>query len=218
MNADLNGSDLRRSNLYSKRLPSIIVLCVVGATIRAVVAYNGGIWPDEGFFLSIVNTPSWGEMISFLHFHESHPPLFYALMRLWIGVFGTSDWIALLLPILLSTLLIPVIYFVGASVFSPRVGLLSATLTTISAGLVEFGPQLRPYCLLPTLVLLSCYSLVRCVEAGSLRRCTGYSFWTVLLLYTHNWGWVVAAGQALAVLVILLRNPARCRQAVGWLL
>ena len=195
------------------------VLFIVALAIRGIIAFNSGIWADEGSFLSVVGAPSWREMIDFLRLHESHPPLFYALMRLWMSATGGSDSASLLLPVIIGAFIVPGVYLAGASLFSNRTGLLAATLATISPALAEYSAQLRPYGLLPLLVLASSLSMIVAIQRRRLPWWTFYVGVTVLLLYTHNWGWVVAAAEQLAFIIALQRLPPDSRRLIGvqWL-
>jgi 4-amino-4-deoxy-L-arabinose transferase-like glycosyltransferase len=151
-------------------------------------------------FLFISRAGSWHAMIDFLRFQESHPPLFYAMMRVWMGVFGTADNTILLLPVILGVALIPVVYFIGRSLFSSRAGLVAASLVCVSPPLSENAALARPYSLLPLLVLVSSWLLVRSLETGDWKRWGLYSGTSLALLLTHNWSFLVVGGQALAVI------------------
>lgn len=202
---------------WQRRLISglLLFLCAVAAVVRAAVGYNGGIWADEGFFLLVVGSPSWRAMVDFLRFHESHPPLFYALMRVWRHVFGTGDAVALILPLIIGVAIVPVIFFCGSRLFSWRVGLIAAALSAISPSLVEHSSQLRPYGLLPLLTLVSCYALIVTIARGGVRYGLAYVVSTALLLYTHNWSWLVVLGQVAAVASLFAQLPTIQRSRVA---
>jgi hypothetical protein len=187
--------------------------------IRSAIAFNSGVWADEGSFLAVVAIPSWRGMIDFLRLHESHPPFFYAVMRLWMSATGGSDTASLLLPAIIGALIIPAVYIASASLFSSRTGLLTATLATVSPALAEYSAQLRPYGLLPLLVLASTSSMIVALQRRVLRTWAAYVVVTILLLYTHNWGWVVASAQQLAFIIAAARLPSDARRslAVQWL-
>ena len=182
----------------------IILLWAVGLGVRAAIAYRGGISADEGFVLQIVAVPSWSGMVEFLRLHESHPPLFYLVMRAWMTIAGTSDNIALILPVVVGSLLTPAVYFAGRSLFSVRTGLIAAALVAVSPSLSEHAAQLRPYGVLQLLTLLSCWFLASSLLRGGVKRWIAYSVSTALLLYTHNWAWLVVGGQGTAVAFVLL--------------
>src|SRR5579871_5558498 len=92
----------------------LLTLCVlIGLALRLLLAGRSGLWRDEGLFLFIVHFPAVGDIFHFLHYHESHPPLFYVLMRGWQAVFGSSDTSALALPLVLGILFPIVVFLVG---------------------------------------------------------------------------------------------------------
>jgi uncharacterized membrane protein len=207
-------------SITKRRGAVLAALCALAGVIRAAFAYHGGIWADEGFFLLVVRASSWRTMIDFLRFHESHPPLFYALMRAWMWATGGGDAMALLLCVLIGVAVVPAIFLVGRKLFSTRAGLIAAGLAAISPPLIEHSAQLRPYGLLPLLALISCYALAAAAIAGGFKRWVLYAVTTVLLLYTHNWSWLVGVGQLVAATWLFFSSAAgeRNRIARGWIL
>jgi len=209
--------------IASRRAFVLAALCALAGVVRAAVAYHGGIWADEGFFLLVARAPSWRTMLDFLRFHESHPPFFYALMRLWMSVTGGGDVMALLLCVLIGVAIVPAIFLVGRDLFSSRAGLIAAGFAAISPPLIEHSAQLRPYGLMPLLALVSCFALVTAANRGGFRRWCLYVLGTVALLYTHNWSWLIAVGQLVAVAglffsVDLARRSRLVRQWItSWL-
>src|SRR5690349_7653990 len=101
---------------------SLLALFLLAAVVRARLTYDGGIWADEGLVFNIVNIPSWKDMISFIGNHESHPPLFYVLVRAWRAIVGAADGATLALPAILGALIVPASFFVGRQLYSARVG------------------------------------------------------------------------------------------------
>jgi uncharacterized membrane protein len=194
----------------SKSAVALLALCILVALgVRVFAAARSGLWRDEGLFLFIVQSPSLAEMLDFLRHNESHPPLFYLLMRAWLGIFGDSEAAALALPVLLGVALVPVMYAIGTRVFSRRVGVVAAILTALSPVLVEYSAQVRPYSLLPLLCLLSVYFLWRGLTAGGARSWLGYAAATLALLYTHNWTWLLLGAQWVVVGAALLPPGGR---------
>lgn len=187
--------------------------------MRLAVALRGGLWRDEALFLFVTQLPSWEAMLGFLRFHESHPPLFYGMMRLWILAFGDTDARSIILPVAFGVALVPVIYFVGKSLFSEKVGLLAAAFAALSPALTEYSATARPYSLMPLLALLSTYTLVRGLQLGGALRWAAHGLSTAALLYTHNWGWLVLLGEWVSILVLLSFDSTRppATRLKGWL-
>jgi hypothetical protein len=152
-------------------------------------------------------------MISFLRLHESHPPLFYIVMRAWALLTGGGDVALMFLPVLIGAAIVPVMYLAGSSLFSRRAGAIAALLSAVSASLTEHSAQFRPYGLLALLILISCASLCAIVN-GQRRATVLYVLSSVLMLYTHNWGLVVTIAQFLAVVFVLPRISKASRRSV----
>ncbi len=195
-------------------LPILVVLVIVAAALRSFIAYNGGLWRDEALFLSIVRLPSFGDVLQVLRLHESHPPLFYLLMRGWVSLAGDTDRAALLLPVLFGIALVPVMFVAGRQLYSARAGVIAAALTAIIPTLAEYSAEVRPYSLLPLLVVLSCWVLVVALNRTSLLLWSAYAASAIALVYTHNWTWVLVAGQFAATATVILRADRRRRSEV----
>lgn len=58
-------------------------ILLVGAALRWGEATAGGFWVDKAQALEVMGLPTVGETIAFLAQHESHPPVYYVLMRGW---------------------------------------------------------------------------------------------------------------------------------------
>jgi hypothetical protein len=143
-------------------------------------------------------------MIDFLWYHESHPPLFYFLMRAWQGVFGDSEATALALPILFGVTLIPVTYWVGQRVFSHATGLIAAALATTSPLMVGCSAVVRPYSLLPLLCLLSVFFLWSGLKGRDVKFWVGHIAATLAMLLTHNWAWMVLGAEWIVAVAYLM--------------
>ena len=184
----------RQFLLRRHQLPLILASCtILGLVLRIAMARRGGIWCDEAQLLWIVRIPTFNGMIDFLCHHESHPPLFYVLMRIWLGLFGDSETSALVLPVVLGVALIPAAYLVGDRVFSPPTGLIAAILISVSPRLVGYSGMVRPYSLLSLLCLLSTYLLWNALKGRGARTWVLYVLATLAMLLTHNWAWMVLA-------------------------
>jgi hypothetical protein len=192
-----------------------ILLAAIGAAsvLRSLVAYNGSLWADEGSFLNVIAASSWREMIHFLRLHESHPPLFYALMRAWSRMLGGDDSTLMLAPILLAVAMVPAMYFAGRVLFSERIALIAAVLAAVAPQLTEHSSQIRPYGLLSLGALASSVSLIACLTSNTRRAWFVYVAATTTMLYTHNWAWAIILGE-LATVIVYLRSATSERRRV----
>jgi 4-amino-4-deoxy-L-arabinose transferase-like glycosyltransferase len=193
----------------------IILLAAIAAAsvLRSLVAYNGSLWADEGSFLNVIAASSWREMIDFLRLHESHPPLFYALMRTWSRMIGGTDSTLMIAPIVLAVAIVPAMYVAGRVLFSERIALVAAVLAAIAPQLTEHSSQIRPYGLLSLGALASAVSLIVSLTSNTRRAWAVYVVATTTILYTHNWAWAIILGE-LATVLIYLRAAAPDRRRV----
>lgn len=194
--------------IWTRRSAGLILgLSIIGLLVRRALAAQSGLWRDEGLFMFVVRSATWTGMLDFLKFDESHPPLFYVVMKAWISIAGTTDGAAVALPIMLGVALIPAIYAVGASLFGPRTGMIAAVLATLSPALAEHSALARPYSFLPLMTLLSCYALIRGLDGGGWRIWLLHIVATLAVVYSHNWGLLILGGEWIAaVLVLVLRS------------
>ena len=179
-------------------------LTIANLYLRFRIASNGGLWRDEALFLAIVDLPRWDDLVAYLRLHESHPPLFFGIMRFWRKLFGQSDGVGLALPILIGTLIGPLTFLIGKRLFSLRTGLIAATLVMLAPGLNDAGSSVRPYGFLALLILTSFWLSVESLERGGAWRWVLYGFSLSLIAFTHNWGWLAVGGSLLGVLTLTL--------------
>lgn len=191
----------------------VLAAALVATVLRAMIAYNGSIWADEGTFLGVIAAPTMQEMISFLKYHESHPPLFYLIMREWSRVAKVSDIVLMIMPLLLSVAMVPAMFIAGRKLFSARTGTIAAIIAAVAPQLTEHASQFRPYGLLSLCALGSAAALLFAIDSPTRRAWMLYVVSTAAMLYTHNWGWMIVAGELGAALVTLFHLTPQSRRA-----
>ena len=178
----------------------------VPAALYGVVALAAGLrlydiggesyWLDEIASLNLVAGRTLPEVLIQVPTVDRHPPLYYAILKGWIDLFGTGEMITRLPAALFGVAAVVVIYGVGARLYDRQVGLLSATVLAVARFHINHAQATRMYSLFALLTLLSFYLLVRVVERPTRRTVAGYALVTILLLYTH----------AFALFVVLAQN------------
>lgn len=203
----------RRAHIASRKVMffALLTATLTAFLIRLCIAMRGGLWRDEGLFLSIVRMPTWGGMIDFLRWHESHPPLFYVMLRGWLAIAGDSERSALVLVTFLGALIVPAVYFVGRELFSSKAAVAASVLVVFSPILTEYSAAVRPYSFLTLGVLASSFLLVRALHEWRTSMWAAYAFTAVVLIYTHNWSWLVLGAQFFIALILIGRAKTRRR-------
>ncbi len=191
-----------------------VLLTVVGlAALTGLSAYlrmrsfNAAFWIDEGLSYGI----SSHHLFSIPHVlrQDGSPPLYYMLLHVWMGVFGTSEATTHTLSLIFALLTIPVGYWAGRSLFSERAGWFVAVLFALNSYLTTYAQETRMYSLLTLLALVTTASFL---HAFVFRR-RGYlpvlAVSMALLVYTHNWGAFLIAATLLAFAVLVWRSDDR---------
>lgn len=157
------------------------------------------LWFDEIFSVHVAEQP-WGGMFWFVAQDLIHPPLFYATLKLWIGVGGESLLWLRLLPVLFSAAaVVPFIYLCRELKLPDSVLPLSLAFLAVNGSLIKYTQTLRMYSMLMFLSLLSIWLFVRYFNRG--KSFVPLLAVNLLLVYTHYFGWLVIGAEVIAILV-----------------
>jgi uncharacterized membrane protein len=173
-----------------------------------------GFWIDEGLSVGIADRPI-GDIPGVLR-QDGSPPLYYALLHLWIGVFGDSEPAARALSLLCATLAIPVAWWAARALFGPVAGWMAAVLAATNPFLTQYGQETRMYALVALLGLVACATFGRAftgTAAAEQRRrwALGLAGSLAALMYTHNWALFFAMAAGGSWLGLIWRAPAAAR-------
>lgn len=142
---------------------------------------------------------------------DQHPPLYYVLLRLWRGAFGSSEAGLRSLSVVVSLVSIVLLFDVGRRLFSPGAALWACALMAVAQAEIRYAQEARSYALLTTAVLAAAAALVRIERRGfSARRAVALGASMLAIVLTHYYG--IAGCAALgAYAVIRLRGTTRVR-------
>lgn len=155
-----------------------------------------------------------------------HPPIFFCLLYSWMsGLQPTDNWIAALrlLPALFGVASIAAIYWLNRLAFSPKAGLLAATLMAVSPFAVYLSQEARHYTLPMLLITLALAALVQMqqdlIQQKRLRLVVwmGWSLLNLLGLYTHYFCLLALVAQICALTGwMLLQRGIALRHWLAW--
>ena len=158
------------------------------------------LWFDEIFGIHSAEM-DWTNLFWLVAQDLIHPPLFYALLKIWIWVGGESLLWLRLFPVFFSTLaVIPFILLSRQCKLSLPTIALALTFFTFNGSLVKYAQEVRMYGLLLCLGLFSLAMFVRFLNTGK-----GFFFLiavNILLVYSHYFGWLIIASEVLAILIL----------------
>lgn len=171
---------------------ALVGVLALAAALRFARLGQHSAWMDEAFTLWVIRFP-WQDIPRLLRLADSHPPLFYLLMKAWAGVAGTSDLAARIPSAFLGCLCVPLAYALARRVSAKSVSLLTALLVSISPYQVMASQEARMYALLAVLALASTLALASSVERGGAPRWAAYAILSTLMAYTQYLGLLVLA-------------------------
>lgn len=168
------------------------------------------LWFDEIFSVHAAGH-SWAELTQFVAADIIHPPLFYALLKVWISVGGESLLWLRLFPALVSiAAIIPFFLFCRELKVSSGVLTLALLLMAANGYLIKYAQELRMYSLLFFFSLCSLWLFLKFLNAGagSKKQLLALFAINLLLVYTHYAGWLLVGLEAIT---LLLWRRARLR-------
>ncbi|MGB8648976.1 MAG: glycosyltransferase family 39 protein, partial [Anaerolineae bacterium] len=140
---------------------------------------------------------------------DIHPPLYYALLQLWIPLFGKSDIALRLFSVLIGLAAIPLLYLLGRMLFSQRVGRISALLLALSPLHIYYSQEVRMYGLVTLLALASLVLQVALLRKANSRRLffwTLYVLVTAAALYTQYFAAFIIAAEIVVTLFVFMHR------------
>lgn len=161
------------------------------------------LWFDELFGLHAARH-EWGAMLRFVAADLIHPPLFYALLKIWVAAGGESLLWLRLLPALISiAALVPLLLLARELRLGTAATTLALLLVAANGYLIKYAQEVRMYSLLLLLALTSLWLFVRFLRARPKTKATLLLLFAVNLplVYTHYYGWLVVAAEALVLLL-----------------
>ncbi|MDQ1745945.1 MAG: mannosyltransferase [Frankiaceae bacterium] len=167
------------------------IVAVVAAGVVLRFLSRGPLWLDEAQSVAIAKH-SFGALPAALK-HDGAPPLYYALLHLWMQVFGDSTFSVRTLSGIPAVLSLPVVVRLGRRIGGDAVGIASVVLLAISPFAVRYAVETRMYSLLMLLSLAGAHAVLSVHRHGTKRATAGLAAVTAAALYTHYYA-VFAVG------------------------
>ena len=146
-----------------------------------------GLWNDEymGWFIASKNSVA--EFTKEL-MRNCHMPFYYIYLKIWINLFGDTDYILRLSSVVPSLISILIMYFAGKEVKDNNLGLFSAFITAISSFSIYFAQEMRLYSLLFLISSIQLLYFIKLIKEPSKKNFILFSFSNVMLFFTHTLG------------------------------
>ena len=187
---------MNQSHHSAIRIPqSAIALLALYVVARLWRLTASCLWFDEIFSVHAARH-TWGGLWRFAAADLIHPPLFYALLKIWTAAGGDSLlWLRLFPAITSIAALVPFFLLARQLRLGAAATRIALLLMAADGYLIKYAQEVRMYSLLLTLALLSLWLFAKLLNAESVTRGLLLALFAVnlLLVYTHYYGWLVVA-------------------------
>jgi uncharacterized membrane protein len=182
----------------------LALILAAGAVLRFYHIDANSLWFDE--LHSIVPTNPLNTLSFVVEYARTdQPPFFFILLALWFKIFPYTEVSGRILCAIIGVLGILAMYFLGKEVEGKKTGLVSAAATAFNVFHLYYSQELRFYSLLFLLSTLSFLFFVRFIRNPSVAAQLLFTLSAILILYTHYFGMVVVATQALLFVLVVLK-------------
>ncbi|MCC7303822.1 glycosyltransferase family 39 protein [bacterium] len=187
-----------------------LVVLVVGFLLRFAQLSTSDFWYDEAFTAIVIRAP-WKDMWAYLVADKVHPPLYYLLLRNWVGIFGTTLTAIRSYSLLFGMAILPMAYLIIQQLSLERkekqqFGLVMMTVFAVSPFFVTYSVEARSYSFLAFLILTAVFLFLRMTK--QLYKIT----WTTLafvvtvaaIAFTHYISILVVLGFAVTYALLVM--------------
>lgn len=173
----------------------LALVCALYVAARVWRLDASCLWFDEIYGVHAAAWHGWGGGLRFVALDLIHPPLFYALLKVWVAAAGAgSVWWLRLLPVLVSALaVVPLALLARELQLGARALSLALLLAAASGTLIKYAQELRMYSLLLLFATCSLWLFARFFNAGGRaapRAALALFAVNLALVYTHYFGWL----------------------------
>lgn len=195
--------------LKEHKIETILIFAVtIFALILRIIALQnfGDLWVDELYSKYFASKGNAFDIAKALFREDFHVPFYFVLLHYWEKLFGSADNVLRLMGLLITTLTIPVSYYVVKDLFNDFAGVLTTVFLAINAFNIHYSVELRFYGVAILFALLSTYFFVKLIKDFNKKWVICYSIFALLLLYTYNFSFMYIFCQFAVGLVYLIKN------------
>ncbi len=132
-----------------------------------------------------------------------HPPLWYFLTRLWIGIVGDSVANIRVVSVFLSLLALPLTYWLCLELFNSAItGFIGTVIVAISPFHILYAQEAREYSLWTVTILFSSTVMLRAIKRNTVKSWVLYSLTVSLALYSYLLNLLVIFAQGVYIFII----------------
>jgi uncharacterized membrane protein len=142
-------------------IPTLLIGAVVAMLFSLLIGLRQSVWFDEAYSIMLAKQ-SWSHLI-YLTSIDTHPPLYYLLLKAWAMVFGWGEPALRSLSILAAGGAVVFAGLLARRMFGVRVALIALAFVVLAPFLIRYGFEIRMYSLGSLIGIAATYVLVRAV-------------------------------------------------------
>lgn len=166
-----------------------VVVLAIGLVLRFWT--RSDLWLDEALTVDIARLPL-HDLPAYLR-RDGAPPLYYALLHLWMGVFGQSDLAVRALSGVFGVVTIPLVWLAGRRLAGKTAAWSATVLLATSPFAVRYDTETRMYALVALLTVVGFLALDRSLQRPKAGNLIAVALVTGALLYTQYWSLYLVA-------------------------
>lgn len=213
MDTALKNDLYRRGSAVMTPARLAIGITFLGGSLRLFHLNALSLWVDEGLTVTFARL-SWPTLLGFMRVYSSHPPLYFALVKL-VSHLAPELVAGRLISAAAGTLTIPVLYALAARVMGGWAGTAASLALAISPLHIWYSQEARPYALVGLLVALSYLALVAVYQNNRRPWIAVYGVSLVCALYVEESAFFALAPQAIVHSYMFWRRRRQANLAIG---
>ena len=172
------------------------------------------IWFDEAFGIYLIRH-SFFDIARYTS-TDVHPPLYYWTLKLWQGIFGSSEIALRSLSMVFMMVAITFVYLLVRRAYSVRVGAWVVALLAFSPMMIRYSEEARMYGVAMAIVAAATYLLVDAMARPTRRKWVLYGLLVSLGMWTHYYTAIMWITHWVWRYIVLRGKGARATRKAFW--
>lgn len=145
-----------------------ILAAIIAMLTSLLVGIRQSVWFDEAYSVEVARAP-FGELLR-LAAIDTHPPLYYMVLKLWATMFGWSELALRSLSVVALGATIVVAALLVRRMFNARAAMVVTIFMVVAPMMLRYGFEIRMYSLAALIGVTATYLLIRAVESTASRK------------------------------------------------
>lgn len=185
--------------MKKKTIILFLAILLIGGIIRLYDPAFRSLWGDEAHSIYSALHFSYDNLL-----HDSHFPLYFLLLSIWIKIFGCTEFVLRSFSILIGVVSLFVFFLITRDWFDDDISLIALLLMATSPLAIMHSQEIRMYGLLMMFSMLSCWTFWKLAKKPSILDFGWYFIATILLLLTHIYACLIFLCQIIYALYLAI--------------